>query len=776
MVRAFRNKLQSRLSFAALVSLLLSACILTIRSTGIIESLELSAYDWLFRLRPASSGISSPIVLITVVERDIQKLANYPIPDSTLATALTKLMMYDPRAIGVDIYRDVTVPPGSQELEELFKKNGRIIGVMKFGGMSTKGIQPPPAMDRRQVGFSDILIDRDGVVRRALLFLDDGKTTVYSFDLRLALLYLEALGIMLQPEPSNPEHMRLGRTTIPPLKANGGGYVRNDARGYQFLLDFKDAGYEFPSYTLTALLSENIEADVFTGKIVLVGVTAESVPHKFFTPLSGVQTGDSISGLALHANIISQLLRAALEGNPPIKTLGELTAASWAVIWGLLGGIAGLRMRSVWRFVWITLGGLLLLGLCAYVAFLYAWWIPLVPPILNWLASATLITVYVLNEERRQARTWSRLPLQALTSTIVFADLIDSNAKNYRMRVGVYEKSDEREKTLRPYEHQNLVWSEVEAGCREIVRLLNQADISARVRPEILSGLKKTGQVLFELLLPQKAREKLYSSQNTDLILNIDEKLVGIPWELLFDGREFLSRRFAIGRIVTTRQVLTARSERILKPPFKVLVLADPEGDLNGSYSEGMALREFLDDRREMFRVDSKMRSINVAFVKKELRDYDIIHYAGHADYNVQSPCDSGWRLTDGRLTASEITAMGGLRPMPSLVFSHGCQTGQTKNWQIEDEYEQQIFGLANAYLVAGVQHYIGTFWDIPDKPSSQFAKSFYKFLAEGEKIGEAVRRTRQELIEAYGEETIVWASYMLYGDPTFSFMSAQAS
>ena len=211
-----------------------------------------------------------------------------------------------------------------------------------------------------------------------------------------------------------------------------------------------------------------------------------------------------------------------------------------------------------------------------------------------------------------------------------------------------------------------------------------------------------------------------------------------------------------------------------MKPPFKVLVLADPEGDLNGCYSEGMALREFLDDRREMFRVDSKMRSINVAFVKKELRDYDIIHYAGHADYNVQSPCDSGWRLTDGRLTASEITAMGGLRPMPSLVFSHGCQTGQTKNWQIEDEYEQQIFGLANAYLVAGVQHYIGTFWDIPDKPSSQFAKSFYKFLAEGEKIGEAVRRTRQELIEAYGEETIVWASYMLYGDPTFSFMSAK--
>jgi Domain of unknown function (DUF4384)/CHAT domain len=72
------------------------------------------------------------------------------------------------------------------------------------------------------------------------------------------------------------------------------------------------------------------------------------------------------------------------------------------------------------------------------------------------------------------------------------------------------------------------------------------------------------------------------------------------------------------------------------------------------------------------------------------------------------------------------------------------------------------------------VQHYIGTFWEILDEPSSQFAKLFYGSVSQGESVGEAVRKAREKLIEAHGEETIVWASYMLYGDPTFAFDPAE--
>lgn len=39
--------------------------------------------------------------------------------------------------------------------------------------------------------------------------------------------------------------------------------------------------------------------------------------------------------------------------------------------------------------------------------------------------------------------------------------------------------------------------------------------------------------------------------------------------------------------------------------------------------------------------------------------------------------------------------------------------------------------------------------------------------------MGEGLRKARQNFIEEYGEERIVWASYMLYGDPAFAFDSA---
>jgi CHAT domain-containing protein len=352
--------------------------------------------------------------------------------------------------------------------------------------------------------------------------------------------------------------------------------------------------------------------------------------------------------------------------------------------------------------------------------------------------------------------------------------IIEASRENGYIKVSVYERSEGGEKTLRPYEHVDVPWEQIDGRRREVISLLNRANRPAKVTREILESLKKSGQVLFDLLIPSKAREKLSSTEARNLILYVDDKLVHIPWELLFDGRQFLCRRFAMGRIVRTRQAPTALSSRAPKAPFKVLVVADPRGDLDASYREGTEIRNFLDEKRDIFHVDFKSHPVDVYFVKKNLRDYDIVHYAGHADYHSENPSESGWLLKDARLKASEISAMGGLQPMPSLVFSNACQSGHSGEWRIGEEDEQRIFGLANAYLLSGVQHYIGTFWEILDEPSSQFAKLFYGSLSQGESVGEAVRKAREKLIEAHGEETIVWASYMVYGDPTFAFDPAE--
>jgi len=351
--------------------------------------------------------------------------------------------------------------------------------------------------------------------------------------------------------------------------------------------------------------------------------------------------------------------------------------------------------------------------------------------------------------------------------------VLEASRENGGVKICVYERGEGGERTLRPYENVAVDWPQIDAIRHEIITLLNRANRRAKVTAEILDGLKKSGQLLFDLLMPAKAREKIGASDARHLVLYVDDKLVHIPWELLFDGKQFFCRRFAMGRIVSTRQAPTSLARRALKAPHKVLILADPRGDLDASYREGMEIKNFLDEKRELFHVDFKSHPVDIPFVKKNLRDYDIVHYAGHGDYHADNPAESGWLLKDGRLKASEISAMGGLQPMPSLVFSNACQSGHTGEWRIGEEYEQETYGLANAYLLAGVQHYIGTFWKILDEPSGYFAKRFYSFLAQGVPVGEAVRRARLELIDAYGEETIVWATYMLYGDPSFEFAVA---
>jgi adenylate cyclase len=222
-----------------------------------------------------------------------------------------------------------------------------------------------------RVGFNDIVVDPGGIVRRGLLFLDDEETTAYSFALRLALLYLQEEGIVPQPGPANPEHLRLGPTTIPPFEANDGSYAGADARGYQFLLDFREPSEVFPHYSLSRLLSGEIDLGTFKDKIVLIGVTAESVKDLFYTPRSyGLRSHQEVPGVVLHALITSQLLRAALAGRATLTTLSDQQEAVWILIWTVVGSLLGLTGRSPWRFALILITGPLLLGVTSYICFI----------------------------------------------------------------------------------------------------------------------------------------------------------------------------------------------------------------------------------------------------------------------------------------------------------------------------------------------------------------------------------------------------------------------
>lgn len=149
------------------------------------------------------------------------------------------------------------------------------------------------------------------------------------------------------------------------------------------------------------------------------------------------------------------------------------------------------------------------------------------------------------------------------------AIVLEASRENGGVKICVYERGEGGERTLRLYENADVAWEQIDATRREVITLLNRANRRAKVTPEILDSLKKTGQILFDLLIPPKAREKISSTEARHLILYVDDKLVHVPWELLFDGKQFLCRRFAMGRIVSTRQAPTSLASRALKAPHK---------------------------------------------------------------------------------------------------------------------------------------------------------------------------------------------------------------
>jgi hypothetical protein len=273
---------------------------------------------------------------------------------------------------------------------------------------------------------------------------------------------------------------------------------------------------------------------------------------------------------------------------------------------------------------------------------------------------------------------------------------------------------------------------------------------------------------LYDGLLTSHAKQVLARTDAAFLQVSMDDNLVHVPWELLYDGQQFLAHRFAVGRRVQTRQPVFQVAHRRIHRPERMLILADPTGDLHAAYEEGHALLQRLKPYGNMLEVDAKFSSVDLPFVQERLKSYDIVHYAGHAEHNVRDPQQSAWVLQGGRLTAADIVNLGGGKAPPSIVFCNACESGRTGQWTPPGgDLVRSVHGLANAFLLAGVRHYIGAFVDLrDDKASALFAETFFERLLEGETVGEALLFARQQSAAKFSERSAAWASYVLYGPP----------
>ncbi|MEH2407379.1 CHASE2 domain-containing protein [Nostoc sp.] len=393
-----RRKFQRTL----LSSLAITALVCGVRLLGFVENLEIQAFDLMMRSRSAEE-LDPRLLVITIDDDDLatqrqngESLIGASISEKSLNKLLAKLNQYQPRAIGLDIYRDFKAT--QPDLITRFQQTQNLVGICK-GSDSTaniKGIKPPPEIPTTKLGFSDFIHDRDGVIRRHLLFMNQEATSLcpapFAFSLQLASLYLRPSGI--KPKFTPEGNLQLGKTIFPNLKSHTGGYHDIDANGGQILLNYRSSKQIAEQVKLTQFLSSQVNPNAIKDKIVLIGVVAKGdSPDTWPTPY-GAALDDQMPGVLVQAHMISQILSAVQDGRPLLRVWSLWVEVVWIWGWSLVGGILAWRKLS---FPWLALAVSITSSVLYIVCFgLLIWgaWVPFVPSALSLVVTVSLMSIY----------------------------------------------------------------------------------------------------------------------------------------------------------------------------------------------------------------------------------------------------------------------------------------------------------------------------------------------------------------------------------------------
>ena len=359
------------------IGVVVTASVGILRWTGLLQRPELASYDRLMRQQPAQT-VEQRVLIVEATTEDVNA-HGYPLPDEVLAEAIDQLRPHQPRVIGLDIFRPEAAP--STLLGQRFQENN-VVALCSFGqagGGNQSGIGPPPELPEEQVGFSNVVIDSDGILRRQLLFAQPDTTSPCTSRTSLAMLttlhYLDALDIQL--ENLDKQRLQLGAATLTPMQTRSGGYQGIDDRGFQILLRYAHTPKRI---TLSKLLSDDAELENLENYAVLIGMSAPtSNPTDYFLTPLGAGQWSKVPGLDIHAQTINHLLAAALDEQALLKSMPAWADGLWIAGWALIG--CGLTVKRRTWVMWLLNLGIATLTLygVSWLLFSLGLWVPLVP-------------------------------------------------------------------------------------------------------------------------------------------------------------------------------------------------------------------------------------------------------------------------------------------------------------------------------------------------------------------------------------------------------------
>ncbi len=286
------------------------------------------------------------------------------------------------------------------------------------------------------------------------------------------------------------------------------------------------------------------------------------------------------------------------------------------------------------------------------------------------------------------------------------------------------------------------------------VRLLRRG-LENRISLKYLAHARK----LYGWLIEPVAAELEEHSVET-LVVVPDGPLRTIPMAALYDGKQYLISRYAIG---TTPGLTLTDPLPLEKQRLKLLLngLTESVQGFSGLPNVG----EELDKIASLYTSQVfKDKEYLLATVERELTEtpYSIVHIASHGQFKGD-PKESFLLTYDARMTMDHLQQFMGLSkyrdtPVELLTLS-ACQTAAGD--------DRAALGLAGIAVKAGARSALATLWFISDEASSALVAEFYRQLQRPElSKAKALQQAQLKLIaDKRYRHPGYWAPFLLIGN-----------
>jgi CHAT domain-containing protein len=268
----------------------------------------------------------------------------------------------------------------------------------------------------------------------------------------------------------------------------------------------------------------------------------------------------------------------------------------------------------------------------------------------------------------------------------------------------------------------------------------------------------------------------------TRLVIVADGVLHHLPFEALRSAPEAppLGARYEMVHLPSATLWLQWRANAPKAATGRMLTFADPllaggveteAESRDATLLQGLRLGRLPHAREESRAIERHVRSVDAlvgerasekALKSRDLRDYNVLHFAAHAVADETHPERSavllapGDSLEDGLLQVREIAA---LDLAGRIVVLSACQTAAGVVMSGEG-----VLSLARAFFEAGAHAVIGSRWLLRDVDAAALFDTFYRHVGQGASLAQALKAAQDEA-RAAGRPASAWAGLVLLGN-----------